>query len=113
MPVPRLTRVAPTAVGLAAFVAYAWLAAPGMYWFDSQEIGSAAVRLGVPHPTGFPLVMLVGRALAWLLPYGELAFRVHLGSALAAALAVGLVARIAIELGGNDIPAAWGGLGAA
>src|SRR5215470_8919809 len=105
MPLSRLVRAAPTAAGLAAFVVYAWFAAPGLYWFDSQEIGSAAVRLGVAHPTGFPLVVLVGRALAWAVPYGELAFRVHLGSSLAAALAVAIVVRVVTEIGGGDVTA--------
>jgi tetratricopeptide (TPR) repeat protein len=105
-------RALPWAAGALAFAVYAWFAAPGPYWLDSQELGSAAVRLGVPHPTGFPLFCLVGRALAWL-PLGELAFRVHLGSALAAAIAVGVVARLAAMLGGADRTAAIGGAAAA
>jgi tetratricopeptide (TPR) repeat protein len=102
----------PLAAGLCAFVVYVWWAAPGLYWSDSQELGAAAVRLGVAHPTGFPIFVLAGRALAWI-PFGELAFRVHLGSALAAAVAVGAVTRLVLDLAGGDVIAALGAAAAA
>jgi hypothetical protein len=105
-------RRVPLAAGLAAFVVFVWWAAPGMYWSDSQELGAAAVRLGVPHPTGFPLFVLAGRIAAWL-PLGELAFRVHLASALAAAVAVGAIARLVVALAGDDAAGAAGAVAAA
>ena len=51
----------PWALGLAAFVVHAAFVPPGPYWLDSQELGAAAVRLGSPHPTGFPLFCLLGK----------------------------------------------------
>jgi hypothetical protein len=101
---------------LIAFAIYAWLAAPGMYWLDSEELGSAVVRLGVPHPTGFPLLCLLGQVASWI-PFGELAFRVHLLSALGAAVAVGVVADLVVELGerlgAGELTACFGGAAAA
>lgn len=102
----------PWVLAAAAFTVFAWFAAPGLYWMDSQELGAAAVQLGVPHPTGFPLFCILGRALAWL-PLGEEAFRVHLGSCLAAALCVGVVARFTLELAQGDRTAQIGGVAAA
>ncbi len=102
----------PLAAGVLAFIAYAWLAAPGMYWLDSQELGSAAVRLGVPHPTGFPLFVFAGRVAAFL-PVGELAFRVHLLCAACGALAVGTVAALVMDLAGDDLTAGLAAAGAA
>ncbi len=95
-----------------AFIAYAWLAAPGMYWLDSQELGSAVVRLGVPHPTGFPLFVFVGKIAAWL-PFGELAFRVHLLCAACGAIAVGVVAALVMDLAGEDWVGGAAAVGAA
>ena len=54
---------------------------------DAGEIGGAALCLGVAHPTGFPLDMLLLRAAA-LLPLGPLAFRQNVCTALVAASAV-------------------------
>jgi hypothetical protein len=101
----------PLAAGVLAFIAYAWLAAPGMYWLDSQELGSAVVRLGIPHPTGFPLFVFAGK-LASLLPVGELAFRIHLLCAACGAVAVGTVAAVVMDLAGEDYTAALAAVGA-
>lgn len=90
----------PRLVGVAGFAGYALVAPPGPSWLDSGEIGAAAFQLGSPHPTGFPLQIAVAK-LVTLVPVGELAFRLHLVSALAAALALGLVAALVAEVGGN------------
>lgn len=102
---------APLLLAALAFMLYAFGAAPGMYWLDSQELGAAGVQLGVPHPTGFPLFCLAARVAAWL-PFGELAFRVHLVSALCTAIAVGVTTRLATELAGGDRTAVVAGVAA-
>ena len=77
---------------LPVFGVYVALAAPGIEWLDAGELTAAAWSLGISHPPGQPLHALLGRALAFL-PFGEIAFRVTLVSALAAALVVpGIVA---------------------
>src|SRR5512134_3459163 len=111
-PVKNALAALPWAAFGVAFVVFAWFAAPGPYWLDSQELGAAAVQLGVPHPTGFPLFCVLGRLFAWL-PVGELAFRVHLGSAFAAAIAVAVAARLAAELAGDDWTALVGSVATA
>lgn len=94
-PVRRLT---PRLVALAGFAGYALAAPAGPWWLDSGEIGAADFQLGSPHPTGFPLQVALARLLTWL-PVGELAFRLHLSSAVAAACALGLVAALVAEVG--------------
>ncbi|MEM9488423.1 MAG: DUF2723 domain-containing protein [Myxococcota bacterium] len=71
-------------VFLAAFAAYAWTVSPAAGWLDSPEFVAAAVGLGVPHSPGHPLPVLLGK-LGALIPIGDLATRVNLMSALAAA----------------------------
>ena len=90
----------PRLVGLAGFAGYALVAPPGPTWLDSGEIGAAAVQLGSPHPTGFPLQIALAKLMTFV-PVGELAFRLHLVSAVAAAIALGLVAALIAEVGGN------------
>jgi hypothetical protein len=69
-----------------ALAAYAWTASPSAGWLDSAELGAAAAGLGVAHPPGHPIPLLVGRA-AMMLPVGDMYFRMSLASGIAAAIA--------------------------
>lgn len=57
---------------------------------DTFEFQVTALRLGIAHPTGYPLYVLLGK-LFTLLPLGTLAWKVNLTSAVCAAGATGLV----------------------
>ena len=48
--------------------------------------------LGIAHPPGFPLYTMLGK-LFTLIPFGDVAYRVNLMSALFAALTLALVSR--------------------
>jgi hypothetical protein len=52
---------------------------------DSAEFVIAAYTLGIPHPTGYPLYVWLGRIFS-LLPVGSIPFRVSLISAASASL---------------------------
>src|SRR5207245_4090063 len=96
----------------AVFTVYLWAAPPGLYWLDSGELTSAAVSLGVAHPTGFPLFCLLGKAAA-LAPLGEVAFRVDLMSALCGAGAIyGLYRMLCGWLGDTGAATAGAAFGA-
>lgn len=64
---------------------------------DSGELVRAAVFLGVPHPTGYPLWILLAH-IASLVPVGEPAQRVALYSAFCSALAILAVIGLSWEL---------------
>jgi hypothetical protein len=98
----------PRGLAVAAFVLYVMAAPPGFYWLGSAELAAAAVALGVPHPSGFPLYCIVARAAAFV-PLGELGFRIELLSAVCAALAVFWTTRLVIDLCRNDVHAVAGG----
>jgi hypothetical protein len=75
----------------AAFCLYIVTLAPSVVTIfdDSLEFQLAPYLLAIPHPTGYPLYALLG----WLftrLPIGDVAYRMNLLSAAAAALTVGL-----------------------
>lgn len=70
----------------ASFVLYLFTLAPTVTLVDSGELILAARTFGVAHPPGFPLYILLAHA-ASLLPLGNAAVRIHLASALFAALA--------------------------
>ena len=66
-------------------------------------MAAAAWQLGIAHPPGHPLALLVGKFVC-LLPLGSIAFRVGLASAVCQAGASALVARLADRLIGAIAP---------
>src|SRR2546427_6946222 len=101
---------------LAALWAYALTLSPTVAWVnlgeDSGDLLAASVTLGIPHPTGYPLFVLLGR-VATLLPLGSLAFRINLIAALAAAASVYFVVRLACALAPEGARGAGGAFCAA
>jgi hypothetical protein len=64
-------------------------------------------NLGIPHPPGTPLFVMLGHVWAVLLPVGEYAWRTNLMSATFSALAAGfffLVAHESLRQGTPDLP---------
>ncbi len=57
---------------------------------DGGELTTAAATLGIAHPPGYPLYILLGHLASWL-PVGSVAFRLNVFSALCAALGVTLL----------------------
>lgn len=82
---------------MVAFATYWMTLAPGVVLVDSGELIVAARTLGVPHPPGFPLYVLLAH-LATLIPVGSVAVRVNFASAVFAALASATVTLIAAEV---------------
>jgi hypothetical protein len=74
--------------------------APGVYGFDSAELATGAFTLGIVHPTGYPLYLLLAKAFTFI-PLRNVAYRVNLLSAVLGALTIWLVARLAGRLSGS------------
>jgi tetratricopeptide (TPR) repeat protein len=79
------------AVALALFAVYAAGACRTIYVGDSGELVTAVHILGIPHPSGYPLYVLVGKLWTVLVPVGSIAFRMSLFSAACAAAACALL----------------------
>ncbi|MDE3090523.1 MAG: DUF2723 domain-containing protein, partial [Chloroflexota bacterium] len=75
-------------LALGTFVLYAQTLVPAVLDGDQGEFQFMLPALGIPHPTGFPLYVLLGHIWSWL-PVGSLAYRINLFSAFFAALTVG------------------------
>lgn len=87
-------------LALAALALYGATLAPSVatVFDDSLEFQVVLPTLGIAHPTGYPLYTLLGWVWSRGLPVGDLAYRVNLLSALAAALTVGLLYLLARRL---------------
>lgn len=84
-------RVAAILAGLIALAAYLITLQRTVGRADTFEFQVTAPVMGVAHPTGYPLYILLGKLFS-LLPVGKMATRVNLTSAVAASAAVALTA---------------------
>ncbi len=84
-------------VFIAALILYAWTLAPTVTLTDSGELIVVAYGLGIAHPPGVPLWVLLAH-LASLVPLGNIAARINFSSALFAALASAMLTLVVAEL---------------
>ena len=76
--------------GLAVFVVYLLTLAPTTAFWDTSEYIAAAKVLGIPHPPGNPMFVLMAHTFG-LLPLAEsYAVRINLFAAVTSALSAGL-----------------------
>lgn len=86
-------------VALAALLVYLRTLAPTVLPADSGEFQFAAPLLGLVHPTGYPLYLLLGKLWTLLMPVGDIAYRMNLLSAVCSAAAVGALFLLCRRLG--------------
>jgi hypothetical protein len=94
--------------------AYTLTLAPTFYNLDSAEFAIGVHTLGIVHATGYPLYLLLGRALTTILPFADLGYELNLLSALYAGLTLLGVTWGVAQLTAREQPGArWGAYGGA
>jgi hypothetical protein len=78
---------------------YAASARRDVWFWDTGEMDTVPWIAGIAHPTGFPAYVVVGFLFSHLVPFGPVAFRMSLMSALAMGVAAWFVARIVEDEG--------------
>ena len=76
---------------------------------DTFEFQVRTLDLGIVHPTGYPLWLLLAKPFTWL-PLGTPAWRVNLAAVVWGVLATGLLYGLLVELTGRRWPAALAAL---
>lgn len=71
---------------LSTLIVYIFTLAPTVSFGDSGELTAAAYNLGIAHPPGYPLYLLLGKLFMLLVPFGDAAMRMNLMSAFFASL---------------------------
>src|SRR5512140_611041 len=84
---PNGNAVVGALVFLFALGVYAYCITPTVPYWDSGEFIATSYILGIPHPPGTPLYVLIGRLFTFL-PIATVAVRVNFLSALSSAVAV-------------------------
>jgi hypothetical protein len=84
--------------GLLAFVVYWLTLAPTLQVADAGEQIAAAHFMGISHPTGTPLYLLLMKLWESVFPFGTIVWRMNLLNALLGAAAVGTVSHRILRL---------------
>src|SRR5690348_9621782 len=77
-------------VSLATLALYLVTLAPSTAMWDTSEYITAAYTLGLPHPPGNPLFVLIGRVFAILPIASTVAVRINLLAAICSAVSAGM-----------------------
>ena len=103
--VPSAARLIGPTAAVSVFLIYLSTLAPGLTWAndgaDGGDLITAAARLGVAHPSGYPTYLVLAR-LFLAVPFGPLALRTNVFSAVSAALAAGVTAVVAAQAFGGQ-----------
>ncbi|MDH5283757.1 MAG: DUF2723 domain-containing protein [Gemmatimonadota bacterium] len=89
--------LAAAVASLLVLLGYLATLAPTVTFWDAGEFIAAAKTLGIPHPPGTPLFVMLGHVWGALLPFGEYAARLNLLSAFMSALGAGCFFLVAHE----------------
>ncbi|MBK7217263.1 MAG: DUF2723 domain-containing protein [Candidatus Promineofilum sp.] len=93
----RWRRLGPLFVAAALLPVYLLTMSSAVGRADTFEFQVVAPQLGIAHPTGYPLYLLLGKLFS-LLPLGTVAWRLNFASAVYATLAAVVVFRLALDL---------------
>ena len=94
----KIQRIVGGAVFLLALIVYFRSVAPTTSFWDCGEFIACSRILGVMHPPGAPLYLLIGRILTMLPFFGDVGLRVNVFSVLTSAATVWLTFLIIVQL---------------
>lgn len=85
-------------VFLATFIVYSLTIAPTVSFWDCGEFIASSYILGVAHPPGSPMFLLIGRLFSLLPLFDQVALRINMISAIFSALSTSLMFLILVKL---------------
>jgi len=92
-------KIAFLVASLVTFAGYLYTLQPSVGLEDSGEFLTAAYHLGVPHPPGYPIWAILSWIWHHIIPFGNIAWRVNLMSAVFGSVAIGLAALLVSKTG--------------
>jgi len=94
----QLNRVIGGAVFLASFILYALTVAPTVSFWDCGEFVATSYTMGVPHPPGSPIFLVLGRFFTAIPVFDDISLRMNYMSVISSALSVLLGYLIIVRL---------------
>jgi hypothetical protein len=102
-----LTWIVPASLAIVLGAVYGATLLPGAgHSGDTAEMQFSGRLLCVTHPTGYPTYLLLSHAFSWLVPFGSLAFRANLLSAVFGVATCLVIYRLLLRLGARRWAAA-------
>src|ERR1043166_8774711 len=86
----RPSYLAALAVSAVALLLYLITLAPSTAMWDTSEYIAAAYTLGIPHPPGNPLFVIIGRVFSILPIATNIAVRINILAAVCSAVSAGM-----------------------
>ncbi len=77
---------------IGVWAVYLYTLAPELTLEDSGELCTGSYYAGIPHPPGYPFWAIYSWFWTFILPFGNVAWRVEVGESFAAAMGCGLLA---------------------
>lgn len=99
--------------GTCLFLLYVDHLVPTVSIHDAGELITGSWSLGIAHPPGSPLYMLVAKLFALFVPYGHIAWRYNCFSLVCALAVFVLMTKLSARLSGDSLVAVLAGLGLA
>ena len=87
----KLENLIAVVIFIITFAIYFSTMAPTVSFWDTGEFIATSYILGVPHPPGSPLFLLVGKFFSLLPISSDIAFRVNIFSPIISALTISLL----------------------
>ncbi|MFA4873443.1 MAG: DUF2723 domain-containing protein [Patescibacteria group bacterium] len=81
-----------------SFTVYLFTLSPTVGLEDSGEFIAAVASLGITHPSGYPLYVVLGKLFTLLTPFGDIAWRVNLFSAFCGSVTISLLSLLLINI---------------
>ena len=94
----KLNRIFASIVLAISFTIYFFTMAPTVSYWDCGEFIATSFILGVPHPPGSPLYLLLGRIFSMIPTNPDIAFRVNIISPIVSAVACMLLYLIIVKI---------------
>jgi len=97
----KWNRILAAIVLVFSFLIYFMTMSPTVSFWDCGEFIATSYTLGVPHPPGSPLYLIIGRIFSMLPFNDDIAFRVNMISPIVSAVAVMLLYLIIVKFAAN------------
>jgi len=105
-----LSKMNGLAVFFVVYIVYMMTVFPTVQTEDSGELITSALSLDIAHPPGYPLYVLVGKLFSYLIPFGNMAWRINLMSAVFGAGTAQLIYLVVKKRTKNELIAFGGAL---